>query len=363
MTRPTRLVGRRPRMTRLAAPPPGSLATPRGFVGVRFTADLAEQALKRFAQSSSRHSHPWSGRRLNILALSGGGAGGAFGAGVLVGLSQAGARPQFDIVTGVSTGALIAPMAFLGPQWDARLMEGYTGGHAADLLGLRSVVVGDGLDVLVGRFIDDALLQAIAAEHARGRRLFVATTNLDRQQNVVWDLGAVAAHGGREALALFRDVLVASASLPGLFPPKLIDVETATGAFQEMHVDGGASTPLFILPESLLQLRGVSDVLRGANVYVIVNTTLDPAARTTSINRFAVMIRSFETMMHFSYRHAVHAATAFCRSAHLNLRVASAPPIAGDTGVLRFDTEAMRQAFQAASDLARSGQAWSGGLH
>jgi predicted acylesterase/phospholipase RssA len=361
MMRPTRRGRRYSRLARLGAPPPGSLATPRGFVGVRITADLAEQALKRFAESFARQSPPWSGRQLNILALSGGGAGGAFGAGVLRGLSQSGARPQFDIVTGVSTGALIAPMAFLGSQWDDHLMEGYTGGHAADLLGLRAMVVGNGLDVLVSRFIDDALLQAIAVEHARGRHLFVATTDLDSQQNVVWDLGAIAAHGGREALALFRDVLVASASLPGLFPPKLIDVETAAGAFQEMHVDGGASTPLFILPESLLLSPGVGDVLHGANVYVIVNTTLDPTARTTSTNRFAVIIRSFETMLHFSYRHAVHAAEAFCRRAHLNLRVASAPTMVGDTGVLRFDTEAMRQTFHAASELARSGRAWSDG--
>ncbi len=301
----------------------------------------------------------WSGRKLNILALSGGGAGGAFGAGVLAGLSLAGARPMFDVVTGVSTGALMAPLAFLGPDWDGRLADAYTSGYAADLLALRSIYSGDGLNVLVRRFVDDALLQAVAAAHLKGRRLFVATTDLDSQQSVIWDLGAIACHGGPVALALFQDVLVASASLPGLFPPKMIEVETPEGRFQELHVDGGVSSPLFIVPESLLTAPGIGEALRGATIYVIVNTSLTPTPRTTSTNRIAVMVRSFETMLHFSYRHALEAVEAFCRSADLNLWVAAAPSDPKDNGMLRFDTPSMREAFVAGRRLARAGHAWS----
>src|SRR5690606_14222233 len=195
---------------------------------------------------------PWARGPLDILALSGGAAGGAFGAGVLVGLSRAGRRPRFAIVTGVSTGALIAPLAFLGPEWDDRLTEGYTGGHAARLLGLRGLAPGveaglyrgEALDGLIRPFIDEPLLLAVAEAHAAGRRLFVATTDLDRQAACIWDMGAIAALGAAgdraAALALFRSVLAASASLPGLFPPRLIACQTADGVrYDEMHVDGG----------------------------------------------------------------------------------------------------------------------------
>jgi predicted patatin/cPLA2 family phospholipase len=333
------------------------LANPAGFEDIRFTAELAEASLNRFAQNAALSRSGRSEGGLCILALSGGGAGGAFGGGILAGLSLAGARPQFDVVTGVSTGALMAPFAFLGSQWDGRLTEAFTGGLAAELLSLRTLYRGDGLDVLVDHFIDVAVLDAVAAEHRKGRRLFVATTNLDTQENIVWDLGALAAKGGG-ALRLFHDVLVASASLPGLFPPKLIDVEAGGDRFQEMHVDGGASAPLFILPDGVALSPAVRSVLKGATVYLIMNAALQPRSRTTSLSRIAVMIRSFETMLHFSYRHAVELAAALCTGADLTLRVAC--PLAGpdDTGILHFDTRAMRQTFEIARDAAAAGFAW-----
>jgi hypothetical protein len=338
------------------------LANPAGFEDIRFTAELAEAALGRFAQNAGHSRSGRSGNGLCILALSGGGAGGAFGAGILAGLSLAGARPRFDVVTGVSTGALIAPFAFLGSPWDGRLTEAFTGGRAAELLSLRALYRGDGLDVLVDHFIDDAVLNAVAAEHRKGRRLFVATTNLDTQQNIVWDLGAVAVTGGDDAMRLFRDVLVASACLPGLFPPKLIDVEAGGDRFQEMHVDGGASTPLFILPEGLALSPAVRGVLEGASVHLIMNAALEPRLRTTSLSRIAVMIRSFETMLHFSYRHAVELAAALCTHADLKLHVACPPVGPNDTGILSFDTQGMRRTFETARDAAAAGLAWSPGL-
>jgi predicted acylesterase/phospholipase RssA len=338
------------------------LANPAGFEDIRFTAELAEEALNRFARDAGRSRSGRSGTGLRILALSGGGAGGAFGAGILAGLSLAGTRPPFDVVTGVSTGALIAPFAFLGSQWDDRLTEAFTGGRAAELLSLRALYRGDGLDVLVDHFIDEAVLNAVAAEHRKGRRLFVATTNLDTQENIVWDLGSVAAKGGDGALHLFRDVLVASACLPGLFPPKLIDVEAGGNHFQEMHVDGGTSTPLFILPEGVALSSAVRDILNGADVYLIMNTPLEPRSRTTSPSRIAVMIRSFETLLHFSYRHAVELATSLCARADLKLHVACPSAEPDDTGIMSFDTQGMRRTFDTARDAAAAGLAWSPGL-
>lgn len=153
-----------------------------------------------------------------VLALSGGGAGGAFGAGALVGPSETGSRPMFALVTGVSTGALIAPFAFLGPDWDGALRDAYTGNSASEALALTSLRPGlalypaDRLAGLVRHYVSEALLDAVAVAHGQGRRLLVATANLDAQATSIWDMGAIAAHGGAAALKLFEDVLGAGRS-------------------------------------------------------------------------------------------------------------------------------------------------------
>jgi predicted acylesterase/phospholipase RssA len=168
---------------------------------------------------------------LSYLALSGGGADGAYGAGVLNGWTAAGTRPQFSVVSGVSTGALIAPFAFLGPAYDATLRDIYTSGIAESLLDTPSIVhalFGSGLfgntqlRQLVARYVDQDMLAAIAAEYARGRTLLIVTTNLDTQRTVIWNMGRIAKIGSPQALNLFRDVLAASASIPVVFPPMLL---------------------------------------------------------------------------------------------------------------------------------------------
>src|ERR1700729_1452753 len=157
-----------------------------------------------------------AGQPVNILALSGGGADGAFGAGALVGLTRSALRPQFSVVTGVSTGALIAPYAFLGSEWDDELVEVYTSGRAEHLLHSRglgalfgsSVYSGTPPKELVDRYATDALIQAVAREASSGRLLLVATTDVSTGEPVIWDLGSIAMNGGVGARALFRDVLV-----------------------------------------------------------------------------------------------------------------------------------------------------------
>src|SRR5467141_3834685 len=187
---------------------------------------------------------------VSYLDLSGGGADGAYGAGVLNGWTAAGTRPEFSAVSGVSTGALIAPFAFLGPAYDATLREVYTSGIAESLLNTPNIVravFGSGLfgnthlRELVARYIGQDMLAAIAAEHAKGRKLLIVSTNLDTQRTVIWDMGRIATIGSAQALGLFRDVLTASASIPVVFPPMLIDAEANGRRFQEMHVDGGVT--------------------------------------------------------------------------------------------------------------------------
>ena len=190
------------------------------------------------------------------LAVSGGGANGAFGAGFLNGWTATGSRPIFKIVTGVSTGALIAPFAFLGPKYDDALREFYTTTATRDIFVLGSFLLqllqGEALAdtaplaALIARHVDEEFLGKIADAHARGRRLYVGTVDLDSQQFVVWNMGLIAASGRPEALDLFRKVMLASASIPVAFPPVFFEVEAGGRRYDEMHVDGAVGFNVFV---------------------------------------------------------------------------------------------------------------------
>jgi hypothetical protein len=182
---------------------------------------------------------------LNILALSGGGAAGAFGAGAVAGLTRSGSRPEFRVVTGVSVGALIAPYAFLGPTWDKRLLDAFTSDAGEHLLQPRGLGVllgsslysGAPLKHLVDAYVSNTMIEAVAREADRGRLLLVVTTDVATGEPVVWDMGAIAKYGGPAARTLFCNVLVASASVPGMFPPVIIRVQEDGMPRDEVHVD------------------------------------------------------------------------------------------------------------------------------
>jgi hypothetical protein len=369
LTEPDQIAARGPRRGRRLPSPGTALAAPKGFEGVRFTFEQAEASIEAAADRLSIPRSSWNGGDFDILAISGGAAGGAFGAGALVGLTQAGRRPRFALVTGVSTGALIAPFAFLGPAWDHRLREAYTGGHAEAALGLSglSLTLDGGLfqpaalERLVHPFVDDELVAAVAAEHRQGRRLLVATTDLDRQAPCIWDMGEIACRGGPAATAMFRDVLIASASLPGLFPPRRFEVEADGRPYEELHVDGGVSAPLFVMPEGLLNWRRLGRRIRRGRIYVIVNTVLAPSSQTTPINLPSVLLRSFDTMLRVSYRQALSVAVTFSLAHNLPLSVASIAETPGATevgGMLTFETAAMRRTFDAAIGAAQAEGFW-----
>jgi predicted acylesterase/phospholipase RssA len=222
-----------------------------------------------------------------LLAVSGGGSNGAFGAGLLVGWSETGTRPKFDVVTGISTGSLIAPFAFLGPDYDKSLREAYTEVTGKDLyrkkgvlsiIGSESVADSTPLQRMVARFVTNDLLADVAREHAKGRRLLVGTTNIDAERPVVWDMGAIAASGLPGRLQLFRDILVASASVPGVFPPVRLSVVADGKKYDELHVDGGTVNQAFLFPTSF-SARNVDAILGGKRkraLYVIRNGKVTP---------------------------------------------------------------------------------------
>lgn len=303
---------------------------------------------------------------IDILALSGGGAGGAYGAGILVGLTNAGTRPRFEIVTGVSTGALISPFAFLGPDWDGKLTEAYRGEATTDLLQSRgigvlfdsSVFEGAPLQKLVARFITDDMIDAVAKEAATGRMLLVATTNLDREETTIWNLGAIAQQGGEASYDLFREVLVASSSVPGVFPPVMIDVVKDGKKYQEMHVDGGASTPFFIVPDAAMMLGDPPPLLRGANLYVIINGQASSSPRTTLNNTVDVAARSFSAVMNHMARTALAQADTFATRGGMHFLFTTIPSDVKFAGSLAFDQDDMRETFDYGMRCATRSNAW-----
>jgi hypothetical protein len=195
---------------------------------------------------------------------------------LLNGLSAAGKRPDYAVVTGVSTGALMAPFIFAGKQYDDALRKAYTEVSAADIFEAgsstgESFVNSWPLKDLIAKQITPQLMADVAAAHRAGRRLFVVTSDIDAERPVVWNMGAIAAHGGAEATKLFCTVLLASAAIPGGFPPVLIDVETNGKHFQEMHADGGLGGQFFLAPQSLLQ--SASDYrLPATLLHIVINT-------------------------------------------------------------------------------------------
>jgi hypothetical protein len=289
-----------------------------GYQNIRFWGDvepprLEERVAGLLDQLQRAYEQPIAEGatvRVSFLALSGGGGNGAFAAGLLKGWSQNGDRPSFRIVSGVSTGAIIAPFAFLGASHDEGLRRAYTETTPADIYTanvLPNLFSGPGLadtaplEALIANFADETLLEAIAAEHALGRRLYVTTTNLDAGRPVVWDMGAIAASGHPEALDLFRRIILASASLPGIFPPVEIDVVHNGEYFTELHVDGGLTSQVFAYhPQvELGRILDAVDFEVEVAVYVIWNGRRIPAYTTPDPRWYDIVSRALDVQFNY----------------------------------------------------------------
>ena len=321
--------------------------------------------LEQFTQEIGgrlRADHPTS-----ILALSGGGANGAYGAGLLVGWSEHGDRPAFDVVTGVSTGALAAPFAFLGSDWDDELQHAYTNGGASNLLSWRSFAAflnpslfsSQALRKLVDDNVTPELMQAVAREHAKGRRLLVATTDLDSEETVIWDMGLLATQGDENARELFKEVLVASASIPGVFPPVLIaGLQDHDQVALEMHVDGGVNIPFLAIPEYLMLWTRPRDEGRVGALYVIVNGQTGRNDGVTPGRLSGILSRTYDSMSKASLRTHLAITTAFAQRNGLDMSL-SAIPDNVQASSLKFDQETMTAMFELGRQRGRGPDAWT----
>jgi Patatin-like phospholipase len=299
-------------------------ATVLGTANARFWADtqgpemveeaklaLARERASQVGQASHDATPDAALASASYLAVSGGGDDGAFGAGLLVGWSESGTRPSFKLVTGVSTGALIAPFAFLGSTYDPQLRAIYTDITPSEVYRRRwliEAVFSDALSdsaplfQLISRYANADLLAAVAREYRKGRLLLIGTTNLDQQRPIIWNIGAIAASDRPGALDLFRKILLASASIPGVFPPVMIDVEAGGHRYQEMHVDGGAVAQTFLIPQQvgIIFRRQGNLPVRDRHAYIIRNGRLDPEWSSVDRRLLSITGRAIATMIHYS---------------------------------------------------------------
>ena len=367
--------------TRPAAPTPGEPArVPEGAInlgsdsastGVAFGRSLSNALNSRFTGELERDQ---SGRAVfRVLALSGGGSRGAYGAGVLVGWSAAGSRPEFDVVTGISTGALVATFAFLGPEYDDNL-RGFTDISNEDIFVPRnptSALFSDALRdtaplrALIARDIDASTLEAIAQQHAAGRRLFVGTTNLDAGTFTMWDLGGLASSDRSDKLERYRDVVLASASFPMLFPPVYIPVEEDGETRWQMHVDGSvranvfASTFMLDLDDALERsdlghenVRGELWVIHNGQPPSDLNEPIPP--RVTAIAEAAI-----NNLLEVTTRSGIAELYTMSMLSGFQFAYTSIPTdVTLGPSPLEFDREEMGRIFQVGFEAGRSGDAW-----
>ncbi len=318
---------------------------------VRFWADSETD----FNNALPSQPGPW-------LILSTGGSDGAFGAGLLSGLTAGGHRPDYSVVTGVSTGALMAPFAFAGPRYDEALHKVYTETTAADIFEAgstgESFVDTWPLKDLITKEITPTLLADVAAEHRRGRRLFIVTTDLDAGRSVVWNMGAIAAHGGDTALNLFRAVMFASGSIPGAFPPVLIDVEADGKRFQEMHVDGGVGGQFFVVPPALMESTSHYRI-PATQLYIVVNSGL--ARDFTVVERSTPVILAHAVGMAIKadLRIMLDRTYVAAKNGGVGFNAATIPLSFSAPSRGPFDPDYMKALYQVGYDMGRSAEPFS----
>lgn len=302
-----------------------------------------------------------------FLAISGGGDNGAFGAGLLNGWTAAGTRPEFKVVTGVSTGALSAPFAFLGPAYDKKLEEVYTTVSQKDIFKTRGMLQGFFGDAmadsapllaLVTRYVDQKLLDDIAAEYAKGRLLLVGTADLDALTPVIWNMTAIAASKDPGAADLFRRILVASASIPGAFPPMMLDVTVDGVRHQEMHVDGGTSAQVFLYPPSLTSNLAQPIEPRKRVLYIIRNARLDADWASTERRTLPIASRAISSLIQTQGIGDLYRIFVTAQRDGLNYNLAFIPPTFNVPHREEFDTNYMRELYAVGRQMAVGGYPW-----
>lgn len=363
---------------RLPAVPSALAAMATSVIGpVRYLPTRDTSAMVEEGRSAFRKEQAWlksTGHEgelppVSYLAISGGGDDGAFGAGLLVGWTSTGKRPEFKLVTGISTGALIAPFAFLGADYDHVLRAVYTEVSQHDIFRSRNLLSAffedaladtTPLQRLVGHYVDRSLLDAIAAEYAKGRLLLVGTTNLDSLEPVIWNMTAIAASRDPRAIELFRKILIASTAIPAAFPPVMIDVEVDGVRYQEMHVDGGAMTQVFVYPPSI-RLAEQSQAMgadRQRTLYIIRNARMDPDWASVRRRTLPIATRAVSSLIQTQAVGDLYRIYTTVQRDGVAFNLTFIPASFDVPHAKNFDPSYMRPLFKVGYDMAVAGRPW-----
>lgn len=364
------------------APIPNALAAENAQVphikGSRFWADEAPKDVKATYRAHMEgapelfSSAPQvNGRKqIEILALSGGGSDGAFGAGVLTGWTARGDRPEFEQVTGVSAGAITAPFAFLGPEYDPQMKEIWTRYNTEQLvvpqilnglLGGEAIADTSPLKALVAHYVDREFVKKVAAEYERGRFLTIGTTNLDAKRPVVWNMGAIARHYNKpEAVQLFRDVIMASAAIPGLFPPVRIKVKVDGKLYDEMHVDGGVTRQIYVNSVNLpfKEFDKLYSKPPKRTLYLVHNGKMDPNYGAVKPSTFDIASESIFALMLYQHKGDSYRIYRMAKDAGADYNSIAVPPTFNVQAKEKFDLKYQQALFEEGHRLGKS-KSWN----
>lgn len=306
----------------------------------------------------------------SYLAISGGGPNGAFGAGLFAGWTASGTRPEFTMVTGISTGALTAPFAFLGSDYDDTLKEVYTTTSTKDIIEERNILsalfsdsMADTapLKLLIAKYVTSDVVSAIGREHQRGRRLLVGTVNLNAGRSVIWNIGAIASSNHPHKLDLIHDILRASAAIPIAFPPVAINVEKNGGQYEELHVDGGTGSQVFVYPASV-DWRLITKKLKAQGkpmVYVIRNSFVGPDYQSIDRSMLPIGLRSIDSLIRTQGIGDLYQIYALCERDGNNFNLAYIPAEFTEKPKEGFDPVYMGKLYELGYQMAIKGYPWA----
>ncbi len=339
------------------------------FWGDESKTQVSEQDLEKWLSLRAKHNTNSTTTGINFLALSGGGEDGSFAAGIITGWTRHGSRPEFDVITGVSAGALASPFVFLGPEYDETLFEIYANLGDEDiyntqifsgLFGGTAILDTRPLKELISHYITPTLLNKIALEHQKGRRLWIGTTNLDAGRPVIWDVGEIASSGKNGALELVHKILLASSAVPGIFPPVIIDVEVEDQKFTELHVDGGVTRQVFLYPPQFTQKYSSGKLKQSiqGTLYVIRNGRSQALYDPVKTSLYSISIKALNMTIENKAVGDLYRIYELTTRDNIDYNLAIIPKSFSLKPTKSFDPEYTKALFELGYMLAKDGYQW-----